>query len=121
MFLYKHFVDPSATGEEEDILRNLGFVLSTKRGSGYFLPSFGLSDVTFRTPEEAVTQLTQEIEENVRLYEPRVELVKVHEVYDDDGRKVRLVVALRRRDTKKPLQLVVDIEKGTFEFQASTP
>ena len=114
MFLYKHFMG-TTVDEEEDIRRNLGFVLSTKRGCGYFLETFGLSDVAFRTPEEAVTLLTREIEENVRLYEPRVELVKVNEVYDDDGKRVRLVVLLRRRSSKEVLRLVVDLERGSFD------
>jgi len=35
MFLYKNFVDPEGAGTElDDIARNLGFVLRTKRGFG---------------------------------------------------------------------------------------
>jgi phage baseplate assembly protein W len=115
MFLTKHFLGIKSD-EADDIRRNLGFVLSTKRGSGYFLQNFGLSDVAFRTPEEAVTKLTEELEENIRLYEPRVALVKVNEVYDDDGRRVRLVAVLRRRESRELLKLVVNLESRTFDI-----
>jgi predicted component of type VI protein secretion system len=119
MFLYKHFMR-APEDETEDIRRNLGFILSTKRGCGYFLESFGLSDVAFRTPEKAVTQLSQELEENIRLYEPRVVLVRLNEVYDDDGR-VRLVATLRRRSTQEVLHLTFDLEKRKFDVQPARP
>nr|PZN19149.1 MAG: hypothetical protein DIU78_21555 [Pseudomonadota bacterium] len=120
MFLYKHFMG-ARPDEDEDIRRNLGFVLSTKRGCGYFLDSFGLSDMAFRTPEEAVTRLSQELEENIRLYEPRVRLVKINEVYDDDGRRVRLVAILARRASTQELELVIDLENRTFDLRPKGP
>ena len=117
MFLYKHFVGGPETSELDDIARNLGFVLRTKRGAGYFLESFGLSDMGFRTPEEMVTTLSAEIAENVRLYEPRVEVVSIDEEQDDDGRRTALVVKLRLRSGDRGLALVVDLAKGTFDFK----
>ncbi|HLV66101.1 MAG TPA: GPW/gp25 family protein [Polyangiaceae bacterium] len=120
MFLYKHFMG-EAPDEDEDIRRNLGFVLSTKRGCGYFLDSFGLSDVAFRTPEEAVTNLSRELEENIRLFEPRVHLVKINEVYDDEGRRVRLVAILSRRSSSQQLELVVDLETRSFDVRPKAP
>ena len=120
MFLYKLFMG-EAPDEDEDIRRNLGFVLSTKRGCGYFLDSFGLSDVAFRTPEEAVTNLSRELEENIRLFEPRVHLVKINEVYDDEGRRVRLVAILSRRSSSQQLELVVDLETRSFDVRPKAP
>jgi phage baseplate assembly protein W len=117
MFLAKHFLGVKPD-ETEDIQRNLGFVLSAKRGCGYFVPSFGLSEMTFRTPEEAVTKLTEEIKQNISLFEPRVELVKVDEVYDDDGQQVRLVAVLRPRASDTVLRLVVDLQDKSFSFEA---
>src|SRR5690606_92917 len=120
MFLYKHFMG-EAPDEDEDIRRNLGFVLSTKRGCGYFLDSFGLSDVAFRTPEEAVTNLSRELEANIRLFEPRVHLVNINEVYDDEGRRVRLVAILSRRSSSQQLELVVDLETRSFDVRPKAP
>lgn len=117
MFLYKHFIGGAATSEVEDVIRNLNNVLTSRRGSGYFLASFGLSEVGHRTPEEMVVTLTAEIKENVRLYEPRVELVDVDEVYDDDGKRVRLLVSLRLRGAGERLRITVNLADKTFDIQ----
>jgi len=114
MFLYKHFVGGPNVGEMDDIVRNLGLVLSTKRGCGYFLESFGLTDTGFRTTAEMVTTMTQEIEENVRLYEQRVELVNIDERYSDG--RVRLIVNLRVRDRQEKLTLTVNLADRTFDI-----
>ena len=119
MFLYKHFVSGQEDSEIEDIVRNLNFVLKTKRGTGYFLESFGLSDVGFRTPEEMITTLTAELTENIRLYEPRVELVDIDEEHDDEGHRVRLVVNLRMRSAADILQIVVDLKRNVFDVRVA--
>ena len=119
MFLYKHFVGGDETTEFDDICRNLSFLLKTKRGCGYFMKTYGLSDVGYRTPEEMVTNLSAELEENIRLYEPRVELLAVDEEYDDAGKRVHLVVNMRMRDSSQKLQIVVDLTKNTFDVRAA--
>lgn len=124
MFLHKHFIAGQGDAEEgelEDIVRNLNFVLKTKRGTGYFLPTFGLSDVGFRTPGEMITILTQEITENVRLYEPRVELVDVDEEHDDEGHRVHLIVNMKLRNASDLLQIVVDLKTNTFDVRPMPP
>jgi predicted component of type VI protein secretion system len=119
MFLHKHFGDGEGGGGElDDVARNLAHVLGTRRGAGYFLKSFGLSDAGFRTPEESVTALTAELREAIRLYEPRVELVDIDEDYDDEGARARLVVALRLRDRGERLRLVVDLHSRSFDIVA---
>lgn len=120
MFIAKHFLG-IVPDETDDIRRNLELVLSTKRGTGYFLKNFGLSDAVFRTPEETVTVLGEELKENIRLFEPRVELVKINEVYDDEGQRVSLVVVLVRRGTKDVLHLTVDLKGGSFDVVPALP
>jgi predicted component of type VI protein secretion system len=115
MFLYKHFVGGPNTREIDDIGRNLGFLFAAKRGCGYFLESFGLTDTGFRTTGEMMTMLAREIEENIRLYEPRVELLKIDERYAD-GRP-RLIVNLRVREGQEKLKLTVNLADRTFDIQ----
>ena len=115
MFLHKHFGNGEVS-EVDDIARNLGHVLRTKRGTGYFLKNFGLSDVGYRTPEEMITGLTAEIAENIRLYEPRVQLIAVDEEYDDDGNRAQLVVRLRLRSKDERLGIVLDLKTNTFDI-----
>lgn len=117
MFLYKHFVGGPPLTELQDVIQNLNHVLRTKRGTGYFLENFGLSEVGFRTPEEMVNALTSELRENIRLYEPRVQLVDIDEDYDDDGGRSRLIVGLRLRSAKERLRIVVDLQKNTLDIE----
>lgn len=118
MFLHKHFVPGGhKMTEAEDIARNLGYILRTKRGCGYFVGSYGLSDSGYRTPEEMVEGLGREISENIRLYEPRVEVVAIEEVYDDNG-KATLGVNLRLRSGSEELRLVIDPTTNTFDIVA---
>lgn len=117
MFLYKHFVGGNKLGELDDVIRNLNNVLRSKRGTGYFLDHFGLSEVGFRTPEEMVTTLSAELRENIRLFEPRVELINIDEDYDDDGGRSRLVVKLRLRGAKERLRIVFDLQKNTLDIE----
>jgi phage baseplate assembly protein W len=122
MFLHKHFVGgQEGVTELDDIVRNLGFVLKTKRGCGYFLENFGLSDVGYRTPEEMVKALTAELEENIRLYEPRVVVGEIEEEYDDAGQRTRLVVALKVRDAGERLAIVIDLKKNQIDVRAVKP
>jgi phage baseplate assembly protein W len=118
MFLYKHFGGGPHVGEMDDIIRNLGLILSTKRGCGYFLESFGLTDTGFRTTSEMVSTMTREIAENVRLYEPRVELVDIDEKYNEG--RASLVVNLRLRDKKEQLTLTVNLANRTFDIQPAS-
>jgi phage baseplate assembly protein W len=117
MFLYKHFQEGDKLSELDDVCRNLSHVLRSKRGTGYFLRNFGLSEVGFRTPEEMVTTLTAELRENIRLFEPRVELLKVDEDYDDEGRRSGLIVELRLRGAKERLEVIVDLQKNEVEIR----
>lgn len=121
MFLYKHFVRGPALGQVEQVIANLRHVLGSKRGTGYFLRNFGLSEVGFRTPEEMVTTVNAELRENIRLYEPRVELLAIDEDYDDDGHRARLVVSLRLRGASERLQVVFDLRDSSLSIDAVDP
>ena len=103
MFLYKHFVGGREVSETDDIIRNLGHILSSKRTCAYFLRSFGLTDTGFRTQSEMIQTMAEEITENVRLYEQRVELVEIDEEYVNG--RAKLIVNLRVRDQKEKLKL----------------
>ena len=97
MFLRRKFLGQRRYTELEDIRDNLEAVLSSKRGSSFFLPTFGVTETGYRTPEEMITQLGREIEENIKLYEPRLRVLEIDEVYGDDGAvRLEVVCALKR-------------------------
>ena len=62
-----------------------------------------------------VTTVSSEITENIRLYEPRVELVDIDEDYA--GGRARLIVQLRQRDGREKLQLTVNLADRTFDIR----
>lgn len=117
MFLRKHFLDGRELSPLEDIMQNLRWIFSTRRGSGYFLEDFGVSDVGFRTPSEMVVAMSQEIRHNIRVYEPRVELIDIDEDWDDVTNQPKLVVRLRLRDRKEKLEVLVDLAKRSFDVR----
>jgi phage baseplate assembly protein W len=117
MFLRKHFLDRATLTPLEDIMQNLRWIFSTRRGSGYFLDDFGVSDVGFRTPAEMVVATTNEIRHNIRMYEPRVEVIDIDEDWDEVTNQPKLNVRLRLRDRKEKLNIVVDIAKRSFDVQ----
>ena len=119
-FLYRKFL-----GREhsllEDVLCNLRNLLRAKRGAASFLPGFGLSETGFRTAEEMLSQLGAEIRENIRLYEPRVELMEIEEDYDGDDGRPRLVVHCRLRGSAEPLSLVLDPYVRALSMRPDSP
>jgi predicted component of type VI protein secretion system len=106
-FLTRKFLGRDETLLQE-VLSNLGHLLSAKRGAASFLRGFGLSETGFRTAEEMLGQLGAEIRENIRLYEPRVEVTEVEEDYEGEDGRLRLVVHCRLRHTAEPLSLLLD-------------
>jgi predicted component of type VI protein secretion system len=105
--LYRKFLGGQETLQQE-VQRNLGYLLRAKRGAASFLPDFGLSETGFRTPEEMLTGLTAELRETIGRYEPRVEVTEIEEVYDEQDGRPRLVVHCRLRATREPLSVVFD-------------
>jgi phage baseplate assembly protein W len=121
VFLRKHFLDRATLSPLEDIMENLRWIFSTRRGSGYFLEDFGVSDVGFRTPAEMVVATTTEIRHNIRMYEPRVEVIDIDEDWDDVTNQPKLIVRLRLREQKEKLSIVVDLAKRSFDVQPVAP
>lgn len=114
MFLYKHFLPKQAGSEMDDIVRNVGFILRSKDGCSSFLRGFGISETGQRTPEEMIVTLSREIRESLGMYEPRIEIVEIEEVYADDGR-VSLQLHCRMRSTQQPIGISVRAGKNEIE------
>jgi predicted component of type VI protein secretion system len=118
MFFRKHFLDGVELSVLEDVMQNLNWIFSTRRGSGYFLEDFGVSDVGFRTPSEMVVTMTDEIRQTIRLYEPRVEVIDVDEDWDEITNQPKLILRLRLRKQSDKLEVVVDLAKRSFDVRA---
>ncbi len=119
MFLHRKFLGGKPLSLADSVRANLRHVLGTRRGTGYFLRNFGLSEVGFKTPEHWVATLLVEVRENIRLYEPRVEIVRVEEDFDDDGQRSKIVVELALRGEGDRLDLVFDLQRGALDVVAA--
>lgn len=119
-FLYRKFLGGSETALE-DVARNLGYILSARRGAATFLPNFGLTSTGFRTGEEMLNTFREEVLENIRLYEPRVEVLKVEEEYDDDSGRPRLVISIRLKGSSEQQLLILDPRSRGLELTPVGP
>lgn len=102
-FIRRVFLGQSES-EVDDIIQNLRYIFSAKRGSSDYFPDFGLSEPYYRSTEEGIIQLSGEIRVLVARYEPRVYLKSITEDYDDEGR-VQLRVALVLRSTEQLIEI----------------
>lgn len=112
-FLYRKFLG----GEEtllEDIMRNLGYLFSTTRGTSVYMPAFGLSSTGFRTNEEMINTYRKEILECVRLYEPRIEVVELEEEYDENSSRPKLILHFRIQGESEIRTTHVDPHQKSF-------
>lgn len=116
MFLKRKFLGQSTARDNiEDIVENLRAVLTTKRGCGHFLPDFGLTETGYRTSEEMVVELSRELRENIKRFEPRVKITEIDDEYDDLG-KVRLIVHCEIIQNGRRLAMALDPFNRTFEI-----
>lgn len=118
MFLYKKFVNKDAGTELDDIRRNLGYLLRTKRGCGTFQEAFGINETGYRTPADMVENLSNEIRETVERYEPRIEIIEIDEEHESGG-SVTLAVHCRVRSTDERLQIMLNTSQKLVDIGGS--
>lgn len=122
MFLYKHFVNPGVSDEAEDVVRNLGHIFAARRGTGYFLQSFGLTGPGRRQGDELLVKLIDEIQENLRLYEPRVEIIgKIREVHDNSGAGAKVIATMRCHVSQDIIRVTANVSTHQVTFEILPP
>lgn len=104
-FLHRKFLGVTETPRDA-VLRNLGYLLTAKRGAASLLPGFGLTETGFRSDAERLAGLGAEIRETLSRYEPRVEVLEIDEDPERGSGAPGLVVRLLLRDTHEPMDLL---------------
>jgi phage baseplate assembly protein W len=75
-----------------------------------------------RQGDELFVKLMDEVAENVRLYEPRVDLIgKIKEMHDDEGKGARLLATMRCRHSGEVLRMTIHVTKRAFDFEILPP
>lgn len=113
MALLKKFMrraESRADGWEMDsIVSNLNNILNTRKGYGSILSDFGIRDMNeFISREHIALAVIDEVRKSIEKYEPRVELVKITRIEDDNPLRLSFQIDCRLRDTSKSLHMVFD-------------
>ena len=110
MFLYRNFMKQESSGDPliTDIMRNLQWIFDTKRGCGYFIPEFGLTQGGFRTKADIIEAYTDEIKEIIDLFEPRLKFLELGDDYDPETGRIKLEIECKFADSGEPFTIRLD-------------
>lgn len=105
--------DPEMTG----IVANLNNILNTRKGYGSMLRDFGIRDMNeFISREHIALAVIDEVRANIEKYEPRVELVEITRVVDDNPLRLSFQIECRLRDTSQSLHMVFDTACSSIDL-----
>ncbi len=100
------------------VLRNLEAVLNTREGYGFFQQGFGLGDFTGgRGGQELVPFLTEQLQEQVTQYEPRLRDVEVEMKGQDAALWLHFAVTARLGEEPLQLRLLFDTVSGRVRLE----
>ena len=98
--------------EDDDIMSiidNLNNVLNTKRGYGYFLDDFGISDYNHLNSRDDIAKvIIREVSENIERFEPRIVLVKIVDLKNDALFRLSFRIDCVVRNNARSLNLFLD-------------
>lgn len=105
--------DKDEDDEINSIVENINNVLSTRRGYGFFLHDFGLSDNHHLSScKDIAAIIIDEIKENIEHFEPRVEVIEIVDVRDDRLFRLSFSIDCLIRENARPLKLFLDPTLG---------
>lgn len=113
MALLKKFTAHAEIKDEsqdlQDIVDNLNNVLNTKKDYGSALKDFGIRDMNeYSSREHIAVAVIREVKENIEKYEPRVQLVRIIRMDDDNPLRLSFRIDCRLRETAQALHMVFD-------------
>jgi len=104
----------------QGVIANLNNILNTRKGYGSFLHDFGIRDMNeFISRDHIALAVMKEVEENIRKYEPRVELVKITRVDDDNPLRLSFRIECRLRDTSQSIHMVFDSVRSSVSLRSN--
>lgn len=120
MGLFRRLSDPSGfaaagTGSIEDIVDNLNHILNTKKDYGAPLGNLGMNDLSAYTSKEDVAiRIIEDIRTNVAEFEPRLEVVAIEQVNNDNPLYLSFRLHCRLRNRKEEMEVVFDSRNKWF-------
>ena len=99
-----------SVSDEDDIRQSIQIILATAKGERVMRPDFGcgIHDLTFAAVStQLITRLRQEVEEALRTFEPRIEVLRVAVTTENlDAGRLDVAIDFRVRDTNQPGNIV---------------
>ncbi len=113
MALLRKFMNHSGSRNEDpelnSIISNLNNILNTRKGYGSILKDFGIRDMNeFLSREHIALAVIEEVKTNIAHYEPRVELVEITKVDDNNPLRLSFQIKCLLRETSQSLHMVFD-------------
>ena len=106
--------------ELSSIISNLNNILNTRQGYGSVLSDFGIRDMNeFLSREHISLAVMEEVKKNIEKYEPRVELIKITRIDDDNPLRLSFQIECRLRDTSRSLHMVFDTMYNSVSLGSS--
>lgn len=105
--------DISTVTNKESVKQSINMILGTARGSRIFLPNYGsrVKAFLFEPFEESTaTRLGAEIEETLKNYEPRIDILNINVNMDWNTYQYDVTIAYRLKNTQ-----LADIQRFTLE------
>jgi len=110
-----------SAGDEDEIqsiVDNLNNLLNTKRGWGFFLKDFGISDYNHLHSRDNIAELAiREVSENIERFEPRVKLVKIVDLENDEQFRLSFRIDCMIRENARSLVLFMDPVLERYEVK----
>jgi type VI secretion system protein len=117
----KRATDSSNTGlgDIQRIINNLNNILNTKRGYGYFLENFGISDYNHLSSRTDIAKMIiEEVTENIERFEPRVKLIRIIDLDSGDMFHLSFQIDCVILHNARSLQLILDPVKKRYQVNS---
>lgn len=105
--------------EVNSIIENINNILTTRRGYGFFLQGFGMSDHHhLNSGSDIAAIIIKELKENIENFEPRIEVTEIVNIADDGISRMSFSINCLMRDNNRSLKLFLDPVVGCSEVKS---
>ena len=109
MLLWKFEASKKPYSTIEDLIRNLNWVLNSKKGFSHFVREFGIGDYNaYQNRQKVIETILEEIKKNFQLFEPRVELIDIRQLESDLSYYLKFEIRCRILESDRPIYVIFD-------------
>lgn len=120
MGLFRRLIDPEGLaaaigGEIEEVIDNLNHILNTKKDYGAPLGNLGMDDLNaYSSKDHIAARIVEEIRDNVIAFEPRLEVIGIEPLDNDNPLLLSFRLHCRLRNRREDVEVVFDSRNKRF-------